>query len=425
MKTSLYKNKGYNLHTINVDNFRSCHFSLVFRSKFDEKKAVAFTLLADLLTDVSKDYPSPKYIYRYTEANYILDFYGSFSKSGKVMQTFIICDYVDPKYIKDKDYLDKTYKFIFDVISKPLVKDGKFDEKIFNVVKRRLLSEISKLSEDNSFLSVHKALKIFSSDSPISFNIYDMVDYINSITSEELYNYYLELINASSIDIFVTSSTDSKTISKLINKYYPFKNVKYSKYQELVYSKTRFIPKKKVDKSSYKQSTLVMVFNVDNMNSFEREFVMPFYTNIINSGGLSSKLYQSLREEHGLCYDVSTNCYDRSNILVVKSTLKVGSENKAIKLVKKCVREMKNRISNEEFVGAYYAYQRSLKGMVDSIRAVNRLYMNTYYAGFSSYEDKVTKFKKVTIEDINNLAKRISLNTIYVLKGDINERNQD
>ncbi len=76
-------------------------------------------------------------------------------------------------------------------------------------------------------------------------------------------------------------------------------------------------------------------------------------------------------------------------------------------------------------MGAYYDYQRSLKGMIDSIGAINRLYMNAYYAGFSSYEEKQTEFKKVTIDDINELAKKIKLNTIYVLKGDINERNQD
>ena len=168
-----------------------------------------------------------------------------------------------------------------------------------------------------------------------------------------------------------------------------------------------------------------MIFNVNNMTMFEREFVMSFYLNIINSGGLSSKLYKALRENNSLCYNVSTSCNDRSNLLIVRSTLKTGAENKAIKLVKKCIKDMKSRISNEEFVGAYYAFQRSLKGMVDSIGAINRLHMNTYYAGFSSYEEKQEKFKKVTIDDINQLASKIKLNTIYVLKGDKNERNQD
>ncbi|MBR5662849.1 MAG: insulinase family protein [Bacilli bacterium] len=425
MKTNLVKNKNYNLHTIHVDNFRSCHFSLVFRNKFNEKEAVAFTLLADLLTDVSKNYPSPKYVYRHIDSSYILNFYGSFSKVGKATQMYIICDYVDPKYIKEKDYLDNTYKFIFDMISNPLIINNAFDEKPFNAVKRRLLTELSSLKEDNNFLSVHKALKIFSNDGITSFNLLDMIDYINGITSEELYKFYLKLINNSSVDIFITSSTDENILNNVVKKYYPFKNTKNIKYEELVFNKKRLLPKKVVDKSSYKQSTIVMVFNIDNMTMFEREFVMPFYRSIINSGGLGSKLYVSLREKNSLCYNVSTSCYDRTNLLLINSTIKVGEENKAIRLIKKCVKDMVGRISNEEFVGAFYDYQRNLKGMVDSIGAINRLYMNMYYASFSSYEEKQISYKKVTIDDVNELAKKIHLNTIYVLKGDINERNQD
>ena len=425
MKTSMIKNNNYNLHTINVDNFRSCHFSLVFRSKFDEKKAVAFAMLADILTDASKNYPSPKYVYRHTESNYILDFYGSFTRSGKVMQTYIVCDYVDPKYINEENYLDNTYKFIFDMISNPLVINNAFDEKIFNVVKKRLLTDLSSLQEDNSFISIHKALKIFAGNNPTSFHLYDMIDFIKNITKEELFDYYLELTNNSSADIFITSSTDDKVLTKLVKKYYPFKNTNDTKYHELIINKNRLIPIKKTDKSSFKQSTLVMVYNVNNMTMFEREYVMSFYISILNSGGLGSKLYIALRENNGLCYNVKTSCYDRCNLLLIKSTIRAGSEKKAIKLVKKCVRDMESRISNEEFIGAYYDYQRKLKGMVDSISAINRLYMNTYYANFSSYEEKQVNFKKVTVDDINDLAKKIKLNTIYVLKGDINERTQD
>lgn len=425
MKINVFKNKNYNVHTINVNNFRSCSFSLVFRCKFDEKKAVAFSILSDLLTDASKKYPSPKYVSRYIESNYILDFYGSFSRSGKTMQTYIFCNYVDPKYIKDENYIDTVYKFIFDMINNPLISDNKFDEKTFSVVKNRLLTELAKLKEDNNFLSIHKALQIFASDKATSFHHYDMMDFIKNLTSEDLYKYYLELINESSIDIFVTSSSDDKLINKTIKKYSHFDSAKYVKYTENVTNNKRRIPKKVVDKSSFKQSTLVMVFNIDEMTMFEREFVMSYYINIINKGGLNSKLYKALRGENSLCYNVETNCYDRSNLLLVKTVIRPGTESKAIKLIKKCIKDMKDKISNEEFMGAYYAYQSALKGMVDSIGAINRLYMNIYYAGFSTYEEKQVKFKKVTIDDINNLASKIKLNTIYVLKGDKNERNQN
>ena len=79
-------------------------------------------------------------------------------------------------------------------------------------------------NEDNSFKSVHKALQIFSSDNVTDFHLLDMIDYIKNITSKDLYDFYLRLINKSSADIFITSSTDEKELNKVIKKYYPFKN---------------------------------------------------------------------------------------------------------------------------------------------------------------------------------------------------------
>ena len=425
MEFKIFKNKNYNLHVINVKNFRSSHVEIIFRNKFDAKKAAAFSILADILTDASKDYPSSKYIMRHMEDSYILDFYGSQTRNGKVMQTYIICNYIDPRYIDEKDYLENVYKFIFGVLKKPLVNKNRFDDKLFNLAKNRLIADLKSYGDDNNFLAIHSAMKLFAGDTPTSFHMYDMIDFIRNLTNEELYDYYQKLVEESSVDIFVTTSTEPKTINNIIKDNYHFNNIKYKEYNELIYHDNRLLPKKKSDKSKFKQSTIVMIYNVNNINMHEREFVMPYYINILNSSDLNSKLYQRLRNENGLCYSVQTSCLDRSNIIMVRSTIKAGCEAKAVRLIKKCFTDMKNKISDEEFVRAYYAFTSSLKGMVDSIGAINRLYMNMYYAGFSSYEDKLKNYKNVTIDEINLLANKIRLNTIYVLKGDINERNQD
>lgn len=425
MKCTKITNKRYNLHIINVDTFRSCGFQLSFKCPFDAKKSVAYSLLADILTDQSLKYPTSKYITRHMQESYILDFYGSFSRVGKSLTTYINCDYIDPKYIDDKNYLDETYKFIFEVINNPLIIDNGFDEKNFNIVKNRLLTDLKELEGNNRFLSINKAIKIFSKNEIINFHASDLIDFLKNLTKEDLYEYYNDLIKNSSIDIFVSGTTDKEIVAKLIEKYYPFKNDGYVKYNDIVYPKNRFIPKTVFDKSKYKQSSLVMIYNVNCLSMYEREFVMPFYLGILNNNGLTSKLYQNLREKNSLCYNVNTTYHERCNYLVIKSTLNIGKEKKAIRLVKKSVTDMKKKISEKEFIGAYYGYQSSLKGMLDSLSAIVRLYLNTYYAGFSSYEQKKEKFKTVTIDDVYNVARKIRLNTVYVLKGDINERNQD
>lgn len=416
--------KNYNLQLINVNNFRSCHFALIFRSKFDPKKAIMFSLLSDLLTDANIDYPSSKYVYRYMEENYILNFYGSFSNVGKVMQTYIVCDYVDPRYIDEKNYLDNVYKFIFDMLSKPRVKNKAFDEKLFNLSKSRLLNDLKSYNDDNSFIGINKALKLFAPETPTSFHLSDMISFLEKVTNKDLYKYYEELIKEH-VDIFITGSQTEEESRKVIEKYYPFKSgVKMDK-NELLYHPNRLFPLKKCEKSNFNQSTIVMIYNINNINMFEREFVLPYYLNILNGSDLNSKLYKYLRNSNGLCYNVTSFPIDRSNILIIKTTIKVGKERKALSLIKKAVKDMTSKVTDDEFVRAYYAYEASLKGMIDSIGAINRLYMNMYYSSFSSYLEKKENYKKVKIDDINLIASKFRLNTIYVLKGDKNERDKN
>jgi len=425
MKYSIKKEKNYNLHVINTDNFRNCHFSLVFNTPFDPKKAVAFSLLSDILTDCSKNYPTSKYIIRHIDESFMLDFYGSFTKTNNLMQTFICADYIEPKYIDEKDYLDNIYKFIFDVINNPLIIDNGFEEKNFEMVKRRFISRIKSVALDNHFIALHGAYNLFLPDSALSYSFVDQIDYINKITKEELYEYYLDLINNSYVDIFVTASTSKSIIEKIVKKYYPFNTKTGMVENNNVSQKSRIIPKKKVIKKPYKQSTIISILNIENLTDFEREFVLSFYNTILNEAGLTSKLYQSMREGAQICYGVRTNYMEKCNSILIQSTIKVGEEKKAISLIKKAVKAMKKNISEKEFVGAYYQYQSSLTSMIDSIGAINMLYKNKYYGGYSDFEDKKNMFKKVTIEDLYNLAKKVKLNTIYIVKGDINERNQD
>ena len=425
MNIKRYLNKKYNLHVIENDNFRSCSFEISFRSKFDPKKSIAFSLLADILTDQSVKYPTSKYITRHLEESFILNFYGSFTRVGRTMQTHIFCDYVDPKYIDDKKYLENTFKFIFEVISNPVIIDNGFEEKNFNIVKNKLIKELNEYTGNNKFISLKNALKLFTNHENISFHAIDLMDFLQNLTKEDLYNYYIDLISNSSVDIFVSGSSDKTIIKKLVDKYYPFNNTTYEKYDDLTYAKNRIVPKIKFDKSHYKQSSVVMICNTNCLTMFEREFVMPFYLNILNNNGLSSKLYQNLREKNSLCYGVNSTYKDRCNYLIIRSNVIVGKERKAIKLIKKSLNEMKKNISDKEFIGAYYNYQSSLKGLLDSLSAITRLYLNCYFAGYSTYEEKKKLFKKVTVNDIYNLSKKIRLNTIYVLKGDMNERDND
>ena len=427
MNIKFVKEKNYNFHYITVENFRHSSIGLVFTAPFEPKKTVAFSLLTDILTEGSKDFPSRKYTVRYMDEHYMYDFYGSFTKIGKSIQAIISCDYIDSKYVDDEEnYLDTVYKFVFETISNPLVINNGFDEKIFNSVKQRHIKGLRALDGNNRFIANNRAINLYSKDPEISFHMHDMIDYIESLTPQDLYEAYKEFVKSTSIDVFIMGSDNISEVQKLVKKYFPFKETcPYKKYEEMTKTEHRGFIKKKFEKSSYKQSNVYLIYNLSDPTMFEREYVSSYYLNILCDGGLNSKLHKSLRTDAQLCYGVGASYWDRSKILVINSTVRVGKEKLAIKLMKKCVKEMITDISDDEFTGAYYSIQRGLKGVTDSMGAMGRIYLNNYFSNFSTYEEKLVKSKHVKISQIKSFAQKFKLNTVYVLKGDINERTED
>ena len=59
-------------------------------------------------------------------------------------------DMLDPKFITEKDYLEKSLTFFFDMINNPNVKENLWQEETFEIVKERLHIEIESYKEKPS-----------------------------------------------------------------------------------------------------------------------------------------------------------------------------------------------------------------------------------------------------------------------------------
>ena len=77
------------------------------------------------------------------------------------------------------------------MIQNPLIINNGFDEKNFNIVKKRLIDDLNSLKGNNHFLSLHKTLKLISDDPSINYHMYDVLDFINNITKEDLLKYLI------------------------------------------------------------------------------------------------------------------------------------------------------------------------------------------------------------------------------------------
>ena len=171
------------------------------------------------------------------------------------------------------------------------------------------------------------------------------------------------------------------------------------------------------DKSSNAQSNIVVLVNLNNLTTDEKKYAANMYNLILGGGSLETKLYQKLRVENSLCYNVGSMYQKYDGLIIITTSVDINKSNLAVQLIKTCLKEMKTNISDEELVNAKALAKTSLNMTNDNI---GRIVDNAYYQNISDLDEldvRLDKFDKVSIRDVKKVAEKTSISTIYVLEG--------
>jgi predicted Zn-dependent peptidase len=123
-----------------------------------------------------------------------------------------------------------------------------------------------------------------------------------------------------------------------------------------------------------------------------------------------------------LCYSISSSHSGIANLEYISAGIDGENFDKAVKLVKKEVKNMASgNFTDEELIQAKTTYLASLKEIEDSTNGIINIYEAHEYLGYGLLEDRSKQIDKVTKEDIISVSKKLHLDTIFLLKGDRHE----
>ena len=139
----------------------------------------------------------------------------------------------------------------------------------------------------------------------------------------------------------------------------------------------------------------------------------------------SSKLFQNFREKESLAYTVRSRYYRFKYIFVIYAGIEKENYSKAKDVIKKQIDDIKEKkVTNEEFNAAKESIIADLKEWDDSKVALSKMLLSnllTYHYDGVTIDEMIEKMKKVTLEDVVNVANKIVLEKIFLLGGAANE----
>ncbi len=406
---------SYNIHTIKTNKFKTVRMEIIFSREVKKDELPVFTFLCDILTDSSKNYQRRKDIAIRLEELYKTVFYGVTNKVGNLFTTSFVLEFIDPSYIKEKNYLEEVLSFPFDIINKPKVENKEFDIINFNIVKRRILKEIESIQESSDKLALINALKKMDETSPSSFKVMGTKEQIEKITPANLYEAYQNLFMHSNCDIFIVGNINMDEAAKIIKKSFVNRVIKMSKPKLIVKNKERKKPLITEDNSEFVQSTLVMIYNLKNLDKMTKDSHFHVFNYILGSGGISSKLYKNLRTDNSLCYGVRSLYLKYDELLLIEVSLDKSNVKLAKELIKKSINEMlKGDYSEEVLNDAKKNLTFSLKIGTDNNVSILNNYVFNVFDELPLVEKRIELIQSTTREDLIRCAKSLTLNTVYV-----------
>ena len=416
MEYKLYNNK-IKIHTIRSNKFKNCILEIMFTNKVAKDKKTINTLLDDLLVYSSKKYKSRRELNIECENLYNASVRCWNTRIGGSLITHMNLDFLNPKYCEE-GYLEEVIKLPFELLLNPNINNGMFEEKSYTIVENRLRAYLESDKDHATSYALDRSLECMDENSLSSIRPCGKLEDLDKIKNEDVVAEYKRLLN-SSCEIYVLGNMDMDEVVKLIEKNFNLNDDSNYEGSYYVDNKTKDKVLEVNESGRYEQSTLIMINNIDDIIERERNITYKLFNYIFGSGGLTSKLYKYIREDNSLCYALSSSYYRNDNLLVIYAGINSKDKDKCMELVKKALNEMINGdFSDEELKDAKKNIETMIRSSEDSLYGIIGNYYSHITQNTPLIEEQIKEVNSVTKEEIKELAKKVKLNTVFLLVGE-------
>ena len=416
MKYKKYDLDNVKVFTIETNKCKNCYLEINFRDDIRNVDLSKRYLLAKALEYSSLKYPSKRKMMIALEELYNMSFSSSILRAGYNHYTNFAIDFLNPKYVKEKNYLHEVLSFLFDTLLYPNVSNNTFDEQTLQVLKEKAHVNLDSYKERPlSFARIDSLKRLFASQIP-SKRLIGTHEEIDKVTNKDLYNEYQKMFQDASCEILVIGNMNmDEVVAKISELFYKTSNVS----KEILFniSHDPFNFKEEIVPSTYNQTQLLIYYDLRNLTFFEKEYILPIFSRIFGSANMTDKLTTYLRIQNSLCYYCGFYTNKSDNYGMVYVGLKKDQIKKAKEMIFKAMKEM-----SEKQIDETYFEQQKEKYLADLKIREDDIYnlIDTYYSHEimknASLDELKEEIPKVTLNDIQALAKKMELAYIYILE---------
>ncbi len=409
---------GVTLRCFPVERFKQGCLSLQFLRPMRREEAAVNALIPAVLLRGTQKRRNLSAITEHLDDLYGASVGAQVRRIGDRQTVGMYCSFIEDRFALPGDrVLEPMIGCLGDLLLEPLTEDGGFCQEFVQSEKRNLAAAIAaERNNKRAYATAQMLRKMCASD---SFGIPRLgeKEQVEQIDARDAWALYQKILRESPVEIFYVGSSQPETVAGSLRKI----------FEKIERSPVVLPPQMPfqdggggdhVEVMELAQSDLVMGYVTPITNQSERFPAMQVF-NCLFGAGMTSKLFNVVREKMSLCYSIGSGYHAAKGIVTVSAGIDADKELVVRAQIQAQLEACQaGDISAEELRSAKEAIGSSLASVYDSPGAVEGFHTTAAIGGLALTVDQYRRgVEAVTVEQVVEAAKTVRLHTTYFLKG--------
>ena len=419
--------QGIKLHTINTNKFKTNLIAMFLSIPLTRENVTKNSLLVSVLRRGCEQFKTQEEISKKLEEMYGAEFNCGLDKLGKNHVLKFYIESINDEFLPQngENMLKQSIEILSEIVFNPLTQNGEFNEEYINQEKENVKQIIEAKKDNKARYALFRCVEEMYKDKPQGLYKYGYVEDLENINAQNLYEYYLNLIDTCKIDIFVSGKLENIDVENIIED---DENLSKLKDREPEYNinkpETKNIieqANKVEEKLDVTQGKLVIGYDVEaskeDIENKKFRYIGMLY-NAILGGTATSKLFQNVREKASLAYTASSSFSYYTGNIFVNAGIEIENFEKATNIIKEQIEAMKQGdFTEEDLQNAKKVIVSNIAGISDEQDTEIIYFLGQELSGNNVSLEQYAEFvQDVNKNEIEDFAKKVNINTIYFLR---------
>ena len=337
---------------------------------------------------------------------------------GDYQTTGVYCGFMDDRFALPGDkVLEPMLTFLEEILLDSALRDGAFLPEFVEGEKKNLIATIESELNNKRVYAMNRLMEIMCREDSYGLPRLGRKEDVAAIQPKELYDHYRRILKESPINIFYVGSGDIQMVAHMLREM--LRKIERSYVNLPAQTALHIIAgEDKVEAMDVAQGKLCLGFTTPITNRTP-EFAAMQIMNTIFGAGMTSKLFQNVREKMSLCYSIGSGYYGAKGIVTVSAGIDFDKE--AVtrqEIMKQLAACQAGEITQEELNAAKEAVLSSLRATHDTPGAIEGYYATGALSGMNMTPGEyMAAVEAVTLEQVVAAAGTVTYHSSYFLKG--------